>query len=574
MTGYHQWLLLWKWFDLLARSETAEVEALLAPRLFEEPSSGKLTFLPLGVEMSRSEEDALQPLSPEKLAEIFSHPETRKELSQRILAPEAPEPQEQAIAERLSPQTLSAWVTDPAFSEMFFATLSTEDYAPGVLGILQDIQEADPAAFRAYPGLALAIAVVRDFQMPAFWPHHQVKQKDVPLAGTTPVEWFQRWVKANKSKSLLADLRSMKPEALKFVVDAPLSESEFAWATKNARFPRSGFAKAFSAVPYVMERLKNQEYVWNQGEYTLERILKDGGICVDQAYFAMIAGKARGIPTLFFTGQGSDGGHAWFGFLKTGDRWELNAGRYENQNYATGEALDPQTWRPISDHELKALAEGFRDKPPFMAARDDLLLAALFEKRGNLVLAEKASASAVAVCPEMPEAWDARGSFLARSGAAPETRRIFHEAAVRQFANRPDLRTRHQGELVALAQARGDTATAAQLERQIISANRRKRVDLSVNAAAKKLVALLEEGKPDEAFSEYRRLLNSLKATGGGSFFYEIVAPFSSELAARKDTKRARDAVALARKALKPETESILSQEFDALESELRGGGD
>ena len=83
----------------------------------------------------------------------------------------------------------------------------------------------------------------------------------------------------------------------------------------------------------------------------------------------MIAGKARGLPTLFFTGQGADGGHAWFGYMKSDNRWELDCGRYKNQNYAVGQALDPQTWLPVSDHELEIHAQGLREGLSFSPRR-------------------------------------------------------------------------------------------------------------------------------------------------------------------------------------------------------------
>ena len=83
--------------------------------------------------------------------------------------------------------------------------------------------------------------------------------------------------------------------------------------------------------------------------YTLEDIKNNGGICVDQAYYATILGKGRGIPTLYFHGQGASGGHAWFGYLSHGGKWELDCGRYESQNYPKGYAVDPQTWQRIDD---------------------------------------------------------------------------------------------------------------------------------------------------------------------------------------------------------------------------------
>jgi len=98
---------------------------------------------------------------------------------------------------------------------------------------------------------------------------------------------------------------------------------------------------------------------------------------VDQAYFSSMAGKAKGIPTLTFVGQGSGGGHAWFGFLKNPGRWETDCGRYENQNYPVGNAIDPQLWKLITDDELGALARGEKNLSGFRGKAVDYFAWAL-----------------------------------------------------------------------------------------------------------------------------------------------------------------------------------------------------
>jgi tetratricopeptide (TPR) repeat protein len=568
-SGYRQWLNLWKWFDLLSRSETSEAVALTRRHLLIRSGQEKPTLLPVG---SVPGEDMV-PISKERAEEFLAEPQIRAEILGMLLPPGVPDPKEAPLADRFDPELLASWVADPVFSDLLFSTITTDDYAPGVLWNLKEIQAAHPEKFLEYTALALAIAVVYDSKIPGFWPHHQVDRSLVPIAEVSPATWFQKWVTANESKSLMTDLKAMKPGHLKFVVDAPVSETEYTWALKNARFPRSDFGRAFSSVPYEHRRISDQTFVWNSGDYTLSNIIDRGGICVDQAYFAMVAGKARGIPTLYFTGQGADGGHAWFGFLKSGDRWEMDAGRYENQNYAVGNALDPQNWRPISDHELTSLAEGFREKAPFTSARDDMLLARLFEERGNTELAGRAYESAVSVCPQYPEAWADRGDFLERSKAPLSLQKAFHENALKQFQNQRDLRVRHQEALVRIARAEGNAEAADAIERQIVSQNRRLRSDLSVNAGARRLMILLEESKTDEAFAEYRRLLGSLKQTGGGNFFYEIVTPFAEVLLEEGQGPRALEAISLAKKALRPESGSILDQDFDKLEERVKKDG-
>lgn len=565
-SGYRQWLLLWKWCELLSRREDAGAQALVARHLFEKPGDEKPTFFPIA-ELPPAEFESAR---EEVVAAVWKN--SRTQLLSNLLPAWLPEPRDIPLSEIVDPVQTLEWVQDPVFSEALFGLLAPEDYAPGVLANLQAMARAAPQKFREYANLALAIAVVYDVKFPEAWPHHQVAREAVPLALEPPEKQFSSWMAANESRQLLTDLRKLRPGHLKFVVDAPLAASEFDWARKETRFSRADLARAFSAVPYRMERVKSGEFDWPGADYTLSAIFRTGGICVDQAYFAMVVGKARGVPTLFFTGQGADGGHAWFGFLKTGDRWEMDAGRYENQNYAVGEALDPQTWLPISDHELRMLAEGYRDRPEYAAARNDLLLAGRLEARGAMDRAAKAYESATAVSPQSPEAWEARGAFLERSGAPAALRKAFHEAALRQFEGRRDLRVRHQLALADLAREAGDAATADSLEKKIVSENRMRRADLSVGAAARRLSDLLEKKEHEKAFQEYRSMLRSLRRTGGGAFFYEVVDPFVRALLASGDSARAREACELARRTLNPSAESILARELDDLARELESG--
>lgn len=565
MPAYRQWLALWKWADLLSKNEADAAADFLGRHLFGQEGSDRPILFPPGHAL----EPGLSALPHAELRERVLHIPSREKSLGVLLGPGVPLPEDAPLANRVDPQFAKEWFSDPAFSELFFGAVAPSDYLPGVLAILNDLRKANPGAFRPYASLAIALSVVRDARWPSFWPHPQVESGLVPLEETTAADLFARWISANSAPGLLNDLRALPPSDLKFVIDAPLSESEFAWARKNVRGSESTFGKTFSSIRYATPRIKAKEFVWAGGPYTLEAIQKVGGICVDQAYFATVAGKARGLPTIFFSGQGADGGHAWFGYRKGTGRWDLDCGRYENQNYATGEALDPQSWRPISDHDLKSLAEGFRNSPQFAASSDDLALARAFEASGNLGAAGKAYDSAVAVCPQNPDAWDEKGAFLARSGVAPDVRRSFHEAAYKQFLARRDIRVRHQKALADIARETGDTATADKISRQIISQNSRARSDLSVSAAAEKLTATAESGNAAAAMTEYRSMLRQLGRDGGGNFFYEIVRPFFEALVAMDEKKKAAEVLELARKTLHPTKGQILDQELETLEKEI-----
>ena len=457
-------------------------------------------------------------------------------------------------------------LSDPIVSRMFFSTLSEQDFVPRVLENLISIRAAHPQKFREYASLAIAIAVVNDVPVPQGWPHHQVAAGLVPVNILPVDQQFSRWVAANEARQLLLDPRKLSPSQLKFVVDAFITDDELAWARKNVRLTRSTFEKAYFQINYSHERLKAQQYDWTSGPYTLGAIRKEGGICVDQAYYASMAGKALGLPTLFFTGQGSDGGHAWFGYMRSDDQWEIDCGRYSQHNYAIGEALDPQTWQPISDHELELLAAHFRDKPEFAASMNTLAVADILEKSGDNPKAGQAYEKAIQLCPRNADAWSAAASFLQRRGAPAKERILLHERAKTQFANQADLKVLPQQSLISIYQEQGDLDSVKKIEQQIVSQNRRKRSDLSINMAADQLTAMLEAGNMAEAEKLFRRQVHSLSQTGGGNFYYDVAEPYIRLLIEKGDTSEARRSIDLVRRKLAPQQGGILDAAMSELE--------
>ncbi len=562
VTAYRGWMSLWKWCELLSRNERQEAARLLADNLRVSPKGGKSIIFAPGYPADAGTKSpdiaqANQILSDQAAAEQFL----------RLLLPhDLADLHDRTIAESLNPDIVREWINDDELSRSLFEILSDRDYMPGVLKRLQELRLADPRKFKEYLSLAVALAVVYDQRFPPFWPHRQVNPRWVPISEVPVADRFKFWTESNESRALLIDLRKLSPGQIKFIVDAPLAPSEFEWARKNVRYQRSEFAKAFDAVSYSFDRMKSGRFEWTGGEYTLHNIQQQTGICVDQAYYAMIAGKARGLPTLFFTGQGSDGGHAWFGYMKSDNGWELDCGRYKNQNYAVGQALDSQTWLPISDHELEVRAKGLREGLEFFSSRDDVLMGRMNERAGEHARALKAYESAIQVCPQHEAGWAAKADYLRRTNAPLNVLKSHHEAALRQFATNRDMRVQQQVALAQIARQQGAVQEAETMERQMVAQNKRKRSDLSVSVAAQKIISLIEANQLEKAFTEYRRQVLILGRTGGGNFFYDIVQPFAEALVATGDARQAKEVLALARKALKPEIGSIIDTELKNLE--------
>jgi tetratricopeptide (TPR) repeat protein len=191
---------------------------------------------------------------------------------------------------------------------------------------------------------------------------------------------------------------------------------------------------------------------------------------------------------------------------------------------------------------------------------------------GDSVKALRAYESAIQVCPENGSGWAAKGEYLRRSKASLNVLKSHHEAAVQQFLTDRDMRVTHQLALARIAREQGDTQLAESLERQIIAQNKRRRSDLSVSVAAQKIITLVEARRFDDAFAEYRRQLAAIGKLGGGNFFYDIVQPYVEAVSAAGRQGQAKEAVALARKALKPELGGILEGDLSDLEMSLGNG--
>ncbi len=191
---------------------------------------------------------------------------------------------------------------------------------------------------------------------------------------------------------------------------------------------------------------------------------------------------------------------------------------------------------------------------------------------GDNLKALRAYESAIQVCPENGSGWSAKAEYLRRSKASLNVLKSHHQAAVQQFLTDRDMRVIHQLALAKIAREQGATEEAESLERQIIAQNKRRRSDLSVSVAAQKIITLVEARRFDEAFAEYRRQLTAIGRLGGGNFFYDIVQPYVEAVSAAGKDGQAKEALALARKALKPELGGILEGDLSELEASLGKG--
>lgn len=458
-----------------------------------------------------------------------------------------------------------------SFSEEFFSTLSPLDNPLEVLRILQELYAAEPARFAEYQNLAIALAVVYDVPPPPDWPHGQVSPLALPRQMAQPVVAFNYWAKKDRSNLTAHRLRRLPANELKFLVDVAAPFSELDWAQRNVSPPLGDFAKAYDLVKYRPERAVANQYLWTQPRYDLPTILGQGGICVDQAYFAATAGKARGIPTLLFRGAGLDGRHAWFGFLSpTG--WVLDAGRYADQRYVAGLAHDPQTWTNISDHELLFLTERFRVLPTFKLSQLHAAFAAEFLRARQFAAAIRSAREAVKRERRNERAWEILVEATLASGVeARGVEDILREAAT-ALARYPELEVSFTRRLIVSLRARGEASLAAATEKHLAVKYQDKRADLTYAEAAAMVERSMAHDDLPTRIKVYNKVLEVYGRGAGVDFYDKVVAPFSAHLHAQGQVPAALQAVERARRTLRVEKGSQLEREFARLTADLKRG--
>ena len=474
-------------------------------------------------------------------------------------------PRPQPLGQALSPE-LQAWlVGNVAFSGEFFTLLAPVDYLPEAFRVLNELHHRNPARFARYAHLALALALVYDLPPPPDWPHGQVSETSLARHLPDASEAFDWWIRQDQLGRTDHRLTDLGADELKFVVDAAAPFAELEWSRKNIDLPLNQLGRAYTLVRYRPDRAAAGGYVWAEAPYTLPAILAEGGICVDQAYFATQVGKARAVPTLLFRGAGMDGRHAWFGFLDGRKEWQLNAGRFGEQRFVTGLARDPQTWGDISDHELQFLAERFRTWPAFRTSCVHEEFATDFLQAGDAAAAVRAAWKAVKFERRNLDAWVTLLAAQEAGRGSPKDIEATLYQAMAAFAAYPDLEAGMSSRLCQSLRARGQLSAADFEEQRIVAKNRLARSDLPLQQARENLERVLATRPLAERIRAYNTLVDTLGQSAGIEFYDRIVTFFVEHLVKAGRMAEARQAAERARAALYVPRGSQLEGEFISL---------
>ena len=395
-----------------------------------------------------------------------------------------------------------------AFVQSFAAAIHPKDQPQQVFELLKMIDQQDPDWLENFPTLALAIALVHDQAPPQRWPHHQTglaKSKNGQLQSAVAVyEYFQQAAQSNR---LQLNLSQLSIGELKYVVDIHADFADFEWAAKAQRFSWSRIDQLYRGIAYRHDRIDQNEYHWPLKDYSLPVIQKEGGICVDQAYFMTQVCKSRGIPSVQISGAGSDGYHAWVGYRDQSD-WNFEVGRYGGTaSFAAGSFFDPQTWERQSDHALYYATENFLRSENYQWARFHQKMARLLMEQDKLAAADRALETALDLEKKCVDAWDLKILLLERQGASVDQRIEAYQSAARALTRFDEMRHRFTRQLIDFLEQAGQDEAAQKMRLTIARDQGEERPDLAIEALAKPFLESLHHSGSRASFSELRKLI-------------------------------------------------------------------
>lgn len=494
------------------------------------------------------------------LARMMKDPEFITQIGSRLAkmpkwSPGAP------LSSMISSGSLQKLSSDRELKEMLMTWSTDEDFIPGSIGILAGIRDVTgDEDWKNYKKLAVAISLVDDQIYPSQLPHAQVDPALI-ASSPNPVEKFEDLVVADKENLLLRDLSRLSVGELFFVVAHKIPLEDLAWARKNRIRTEGGnlASRSFSSIKYHDERIKEAAYSWTKTSYTPENILRQGGICVDQAYFADLMCKASGIPSMMFTGTGDEGGHAWVGFLTENGEWDVTVGR-QGGLYLTGKTYNPQNWLPETDHDF-----GFFTASSSVPARFEANLSTMFWEEGLFDHAILAINSASALAPSVPSIWEKKFKYASKT-ARPSQISSDLKSTLRNKELSPSVRASVKKELASTERELGRHASALRVEKNIVEENLATRADISTQAVADRVRYLLEAGETDKALSEFKVAIRNLPDGSRGDFFYNVARPLGGYLSDMGRRPQAMQVARLARQKLNPPKDSLLDQDLRELE--------
>ncbi|WP_372806640.1 hypothetical protein [Pontiella sp.] len=399
--------------------------------------------------------------------------------------------------------------------------------------IIDRLRQHDPDGATEYYDLVLAIAVVMDQRSDGRM--HGQMGRDLLPAEKDPVKVYDYFKALYSSSAAKIDYRKLGAGELVFVV-VPAPMAEWEWARDQVDGSLGGWDKKYSDIEYDHSRLNGSRFSWDSGTYTLRDIAARGGICVDQAYFAVLTARAHGIPALYFHGSGKSANHAWFAYMKGPGDWVLDVGRYQGDSYTTGYAVHPQTFRNMTDHDVEYASE--RSLHSVDAAQAGIYVSiaeVLLDRDPEGAL--RCARLARGLSGKMLRAWQIEQEMLLRQKD--------YDGVVELFAEKKDAFRRYPDILVESARLietalrkDGHEAEADEVMRSAAATVGDDRDDLSRAFERDRIGQIIDSGDMKKARKELEQMLDDQKGEGN-----KITGLIEQYVKVTKESGQTREAV-------------------------------
>lgn len=239
-----------------------------------------------------------------------------------------------------------------------------------VYGVLQRLRSGRENDLEGLANLTAALCVVHDRP---WW----VQVNENRAASPGPEALFDYYSK--NEGDMAYGIRAMPVELLIHVVAAAAPVDDLAWARARYRADRR-IENRYREIKYDYAHFSKGEVKKSTAAgWSLKGILASGGVCADQAYFAMTVAQSMGIPAAYVTAQSGEVGHAWVGYLEAGGRsagWNFDAGRFGPYLVVRGNLVDPQTRERVSDASVAVMARAMVQNPDDRRASEAIFDAA------------------------------------------------------------------------------------------------------------------------------------------------------------------------------------------------------
>jgi hypothetical protein len=251
-------------------------------------------------------------------------------------------------------RTLKWLAAQPRLMPVLMSAVSAKDSPRKLLALLSAMQADEGASLNDYADLATAFLVVWDKELDSL--EHKGPVPD-PAHVLELLHYFQN------SRAVRFDPRRLPWQLAIYAVDIKVNEAEMNW-TLGRYANRGDIGAVYFDVPYdmgVFEHGSTKQI--DSHDFTLPNLLRYGGVCIEQAYFAAQVAKTLGVPSCICIGQGGDNGsiaHAWVGFLTVRGRnvqWDFSQGRYEEEALWSADIIDPQTHQMLDDADVGMTAK-------------------------------------------------------------------------------------------------------------------------------------------------------------------------------------------------------------------------